>query len=183
MHQLRNRHQRPGIFSTCPPASISVTLPNGTTTGTVTQGVPQNLTTAVTDTAGHTISGLALTYESTNPIDITAASSTGAHFGQLSGRGFGYGALPAQQLQSVANQRDWIIWHRTADIFESSEHHGSRHSQRLCLVCGSRNVRVLRSHRAADGHAGLDGAAALRAELDGDGSAGLRISISARRAN
>lgn len=63
-----------GYFSTCPPASIAVTLANGSTAGSVTQGVQQNVTTTVLDTQGHTITGLALDYESTNPIDITAGS-------------------------------------------------------------------------------------------------------------
>ena len=65
-----------GYFSTCPPKSISITL-NGSTTGTVTQGVAQNLVTNVIDTAGNPITGLTLDYQSTNPLDITA-SSTGA---------------------------------------------------------------------------------------------------------
>ncbi len=65
-----------GYFSTCPPKSISVTL-NGTTTGTVTQGVQQNLTTTVTDTNGNPITGLTLDYQSTNPLDITAAVTGG----------------------------------------------------------------------------------------------------------
>lgn len=63
-----------GYFSTCPPKSISVALANGTTTGTVTQGVQQNLTTTVTDTAGATITGLTLDYQSTNPLDISAGA-------------------------------------------------------------------------------------------------------------
>jgi hypothetical protein len=62
-----------GYFSTCPPKSISVTL-NGGTSGTVTQGVVQNLVTKVTDTAGNSISGLSLDYQSTNPLDISVAS-------------------------------------------------------------------------------------------------------------
>ncbi len=66
-----------GYFSTCPPASISVTLANGTTSGTIAQGVPQNLTTTVYDTKGQTITGLTLGYQSTNPIDVTVGS-TGA---------------------------------------------------------------------------------------------------------
>jgi sugar lactone lactonase YvrE len=66
-----------GYFSTCPPASIKVALANGNTKGVVTQGVQQNLTTTVTDTQGNPITGLALTYQSTNPIDITA-STTGS---------------------------------------------------------------------------------------------------------
>lgn len=62
-----------GYFSTCPPKTISVTL-NGKTSGTVTKGVTQNLTTVVTDTAGNTITGLNLDYQSTNIQDITAGS-------------------------------------------------------------------------------------------------------------
>ena len=42
-----------GYFSTCPPESISVTLANGSTSGTITQGVQQNLTTTVIDTKGN----------------------------------------------------------------------------------------------------------------------------------
>ena len=62
-----------GYFSTCPPASITTTLANGSTSGTVTQGVGQNLTTTVLDTNGHQITGLTLNYQSTNPIDISVA--------------------------------------------------------------------------------------------------------------
>ena len=62
-----------GYFSTCPPANISVTL-NGATSGTVTQGVTQNLVTTITDTKGVTIQGLTLDYQSTNPLDISAGS-------------------------------------------------------------------------------------------------------------
>ncbi len=63
-----------GYFSTCPPASISVKLANGSTSGTITQGVPQNLTTTVYDTNGNPLTGLTLAYQSTNPIDISASS-------------------------------------------------------------------------------------------------------------
>jgi trimeric autotransporter adhesin len=70
-----------GYFSTCPPASISVSLANGSTSGTIAQGAAQNLTTVVHDTNvalcppdGCPITGLALTYQSTNPIDVTAGS-------------------------------------------------------------------------------------------------------------
>jgi len=66
-----------GYFSTCPPASIKTTLSNGNTSGTITQGVQQNLTTSVLDTNGNPITGLTLDYQSTNPIDITAGT-TGA---------------------------------------------------------------------------------------------------------
>ncbi len=66
-----------GYFSTCPPKSISVTLANGKTSGGVTQGVQQNLTTTVIDTLGNSITGLTLDYQSTNPLDITAGSGGG----------------------------------------------------------------------------------------------------------
>ncbi len=64
-----------GYFSTCPPASISVTLANGTTSGTVAQGQAEGVTTTVLDTNGQPITGLSLSYQSTDPIDITAGSN------------------------------------------------------------------------------------------------------------
>jgi len=62
-----------GYFSTCPPASISVSL-NGKTSGSVTQGVTQNLVTTIADTKGNIIQGLSLDYQSTNPLDISAGA-------------------------------------------------------------------------------------------------------------
>ena len=64
-----------GYFSTCPPKSISLALANGATTGTVTQGVQQNLTTTVVDTNGNAITGLTLDYQSTNPLNLTAGAA------------------------------------------------------------------------------------------------------------
>ncbi len=64
-----------GYFSTCPPASIKTVLANGSTSGIVPQGVTQNLTTTVLDTQGKPITGLNLTYQSTNPIDISATNA------------------------------------------------------------------------------------------------------------
>jgi hypothetical protein len=63
-----------GYFSTCPPQSINIRLANGATTGTVTQGVQQNLTTTVLDTRGANITGLVLDYQTTDPIDLSVAS-------------------------------------------------------------------------------------------------------------
>src|SRR5580698_9552037 len=65
-----------GYFSTCPPESVSMTLANGSTSGTVAQGATQNLTTTVLDTKGNQITGLNLTYQSTNPIDVSVASGS-----------------------------------------------------------------------------------------------------------
>ena len=64
-----------GFFSTCPPKSISVTLANGGTAGTITQGVTQNLITSVVDTLGNPLTGLSLTYQSTDPADISVTGN------------------------------------------------------------------------------------------------------------
>jgi trimeric autotransporter adhesin len=64
-----------GYFSTCPPKSINIALSNGSTKGVIAQGAVQNLTTTVIDTLGKSITGLALDYESTNPIEITTTGS------------------------------------------------------------------------------------------------------------
>jgi len=69
-----------GYFSTCPPASISVTLngqtgQNGQPPVTVTQGVTQNMVTTIVDTKGVPLTGLSLDYQSTNPLDISAGAS------------------------------------------------------------------------------------------------------------
>jgi len=61
-----------GYFSACPPKSIKVSLADGATSGVVTQGVTQNLTTTVIDTNNNPITGLSLTYQSTNPVEVTA---------------------------------------------------------------------------------------------------------------
>jgi hypothetical protein len=66
-----------GFISVCPPASINVTLANGATSGTITQGVQQDLTTTITDTNGNPLTGLSLDYQSTDPIDISAANGGG----------------------------------------------------------------------------------------------------------
>jgi trimeric autotransporter adhesin len=75
-----------GYFSTCPPASISVTLANGDTSGSITQGVAQNLITTVYDNnidpstgLGHQITGLTLDYQSTDPIDISVGATGGVN--------------------------------------------------------------------------------------------------------
>jgi hypothetical protein len=70
-----------GFFSTCPPASITLSAPGALQTGTpanpivVNQNNPQALSTTVLDTNGNHINGLALGYESTAPIPIPAGST------------------------------------------------------------------------------------------------------------
>lgn len=62
-----------GYFSTCPPKSIKVSLGNGATSGVITRGVAQNLTTTVIDTNNKPITGLNLSYQSTNQMEVTAS--------------------------------------------------------------------------------------------------------------
>jgi hypothetical protein len=71
---IANAGSLAGYFSTCPPASIKVTLANGTEKGTITQGVVQNLVTTILDTNNNPITGLTLDYQSTDPIDISTGS-------------------------------------------------------------------------------------------------------------
>ncbi|MFP5210085.1 MAG: hypothetical protein ACLGRW_12430 [Acidobacteriota bacterium] len=87
-----------GYFSTCPAKSIKVTLANGATSGVVTQGVQQNLTTVVTDTSGNQITGLSLDYQSTNPINITAGAA-----GAISARFPGIATVNAVCQPAVCN--------------------------------------------------------------------------------
>ena len=63
-----------GYFSTCPPASINISL-NGADSGTVTQGVTQTLQSTFVDTKGNTITGLTPDYQSTNPQEISVGSA------------------------------------------------------------------------------------------------------------
>jgi hypothetical protein len=77
---ISNVSSTAGYFPTCPPANIQLKIPstipstdNGTV-GTVTPGTPVPLTTVVTDTQGNQITGVALSYSSTNPLEISVAS-------------------------------------------------------------------------------------------------------------
>jgi len=63
-----------GFFSTCPPASIKLNI-NGSTTATVTPSSPQTVVATVTDTNGATITGLPLTYASTEPQNLSVSST------------------------------------------------------------------------------------------------------------
>lgn len=74
---IANSTSTAGLISVCPPKSIVITTPN-TVNGSVTVN-PNNtepFTATVTDTQGALITGLALTFNSTNPI-AAPASSTG----------------------------------------------------------------------------------------------------------
>jgi hypothetical protein len=63
-----------GYFYTCPPASISLQYAQGGTSATVNVGIPKNLVATVTDVNGVQLTGLTLTYTSTNPTNIAASS-------------------------------------------------------------------------------------------------------------
>jgi hypothetical protein len=76
---IANVSSTAGYFSTCPPASIQVQIPSTISSnpyvGSVTPGTPVPLTTVITDTAGNQITGLTLDYSSTNPLEISVAST------------------------------------------------------------------------------------------------------------
>jgi hypothetical protein len=67
-----------GSFSTCPPASITLSLPSGPVTGVVStsQNVIQDFVATVIDTAGVPITNIPLTYVSTTPVTIPTAGAT-----------------------------------------------------------------------------------------------------------
>ena len=68
-----------GYFSTCPPASIVLSIPGqpaGTSSVNVSLNNAQPLTAVVKDTKGVTITGVELEFNSTQPQTIPAASST-----------------------------------------------------------------------------------------------------------
>jgi trimeric autotransporter adhesin len=78
---IANVSSTAGTFPTCPPASIALQIPstipstgNGTI-GSVTPGTPVPLTTTIIDTQGNAITGVTLSYSSTNPLEITVGSS------------------------------------------------------------------------------------------------------------
>jgi trimeric autotransporter adhesin len=80
---IANTGATSGYFYTCPPKSISLSVPvTGATSVTVTPNNPQPLTATVTDTNDNLITGLALTYVSTNPgsIAVSTAGSVTASF-------------------------------------------------------------------------------------------------------
>lgn len=67
-----------GFFSTCPPVSIALNVPsaNGNVTNVVVnQNTPQPLTATAIDKNGITLTGLTLSFLSTTPITIPAAST------------------------------------------------------------------------------------------------------------
>lgn len=63
-----------GYFSTCPPVKINLAI-NGGYTATVTPSSPQTAVATAVDTTGATINGLALTYASTEPQNLTVSST------------------------------------------------------------------------------------------------------------
>jgi hypothetical protein len=68
-----------GYFATCPPASIILSIPGqpaGTTSLSVSLNNLQPLNTTVLDTAGNTITGLNLEFNSTSPQNIPASNSS-----------------------------------------------------------------------------------------------------------
>ena len=111
-----------GYFSTCPPASIIVTLANGGTTGDHYAGRAAELTTTVltpTTSPSPAFTGLPVDRSrSTSP-----SASAGAPLRPTFPGGLGLCHLPAAHLQSVAHQRDRLRWHRPFHRLESGQRH------------------------------------------------------------
>lgn len=63
-----------GYFSSCPPASIALSI-NGATTASVTPSSPQTAQASVKDTAGVNITGLTLNYASTQPQNLSVSNA------------------------------------------------------------------------------------------------------------
>jgi len=74
---LSNASSSAGFFSTCPPQSITLAVPNSTSTNIiVNQNFAQPVTATVMDTNGVTLTGVNLTFESTTPTTLTPGPST-----------------------------------------------------------------------------------------------------------
>lgn len=75
---IANAGSSAGFFSTCPPTKISLTVPGASnpTNATVTQNFTQALTATATDKNGTVLTGLTLTYQSTQPNIIPVGSGT-----------------------------------------------------------------------------------------------------------
>ncbi len=71
-----------GYFYTCPPKSIAISGISGASNINVTPNTPQALNAVVTDTNGKAITGLTLSYTSTNPqnIGVTGSGSVSSSF-------------------------------------------------------------------------------------------------------
>ena len=73
---IANAASSTGYFSTCPPASIALSVPGTSTSpATVNLNTPQPLSATVLDTKGITLTGLSLEYVSTAPTTIPAGST------------------------------------------------------------------------------------------------------------
>jgi hypothetical protein len=76
---LSNAGSSAGFFSTCPPANIALSVPNGTggssTNVVVNQNFTQPITATVTDQNGVTLTGVTLQYISTTPTTLPNSTS------------------------------------------------------------------------------------------------------------
>jgi trimeric autotransporter adhesin len=74
---LSNASSSTGFFSTCPPKSITLAIPNSTSTNiVVNQNFAQPITATVLDTNGVVLTGVNVTFESTTPTTLIAGAST-----------------------------------------------------------------------------------------------------------
>jgi trimeric autotransporter adhesin len=73
---LSNAGSSAGFFATCPPQTITLSIPNNTSTNiTVNQNFTQPITATVKDTNGVTLTGVNLAYISTTPTTLPSGGS------------------------------------------------------------------------------------------------------------
>jgi hypothetical protein len=72
---ISNAASSAGFFSTCPPASITLTAPGLPSNHQVNENNPQALVANIVDTKGQPLTGLSLEYVSTAPTTIPAAAT------------------------------------------------------------------------------------------------------------
>jgi hypothetical protein len=116
-----------GVFSTCPPASITLSTP-GTTSDpvVVNENNPQAMVASVLDTNNHPINGLSLEYVT----DLTDHDSRRHHWdgnATLRWCSLDLRGMPAAKLQSCVVQPDRSVRQWPAGYFKSGEYHHSRH--------------------------------------------------------
>lgn len=80
--KISNVSSTAGYIAVCPPTNFRLTLPDGSTSGTVSNGVAQSLTLTATDKNGVALSGLTLDYISSSPknISVTSAGSVSSSY-------------------------------------------------------------------------------------------------------
>ena len=161
---IANAASSAGFFSTCPPASITLTTPGSTANPVlVNQNNPQPIVATAIDTNGVPSPGWRWSMCRPTPTTIPAGCTGDADPGR---RGLHLRGLPAAQLQSLVVQPDRSLRQRQAGHIQFGEYLRSRHQQHRPLY-GQHAVPVHGADRLHDLRAGPALPAALCAQLHG----------------